>query len=186
MRVWILGALFFFAGQGAVVGCGGSEAPVTCDEESCDCRSREVCDLDCGEIMSCAPSCLDFASACNAVCLDDCDFDCRAGDRLDGVCSGDCGANCNASCGSVGSCIVEAGPNSAFTCVNTINCAADLGDGSIANCINASGTCAIRCAGECQVFCELTDNCNVECVNEERRICGSGFIVCGPECPPDM
>lgn len=186
MRSWILGVLLALVGQGAVLGCGSGESAVSCDEESCECRNREVCNLDCGEIMSCEPSCLGFDSACDAVCMDDCEFDCRGGDRIEGVCRGECGENCNASCGSVGSCIVEAGSDSEYTCVNAINCAATLGDGSIANCINVSGTCGVRCLGECQVFCDLTENCNVDCDNQDRRICDTGYIICGPECPPNM
>lgn len=184
--IWILGASLLVVGGAASLGCGSSETPVTCDEGGCECRDRNTCELDCGDIVPCAPSCLNFGDSCTVFCADDCELGCRGGDREDGLCAAECGMNCSASCGSVGRCIVRAEEDSNFLCVNAGSCGASLGDGSTAQCLQVAGTCDIRCTGTCQVLCDFVGACNVQCEEGERRLCGDDYYVCGMECPEEM
>jgi hypothetical protein len=191
LAIWILGASLALAGQAATLGCGsdggsGSLEASCAEGEVCECRDYDTCYLDCEDTVPCEPSCLNFVDLCQATCMDDCSFDCRAGDRVDGRCQGSCGVNCDALCSSVGQCVVSAGADSNFFCLNAETCAATLEDGSEARCLDIGGTCQIKCKGTCQVLCESVGACNVDCDGQERNLCGPNFWVCGMECPAEM
>lgn len=179
INIFILGALLIFSTQAASLGCGGSESAIVCDEDSCDCRDRNFCDLDCVDIEGCKPSCTAVRDACDATCTaENCEFRCKAA----GTCGGLCGDNCYTSCSSVDVCRVETGANSEFNCTNAGTCAVDLGDDSVAICTSVE-SCNVRCAGTCTVACIVVDTCSVECLEGERTNCGQGLFTCGMDCP---
>lgn len=185
--IWISGSLLLLVGQAVLGGCGSSEdgGPVskTCVEgELCECIDRASCDLQCDDLVGCAPTCRNFDTSCTAACTEDCDLRCQGGDRVDGFCEGLCGDDCDARCSAVASCSLETGANSSVICTNATNCAAELGEGSILNCLGIAETCAARCFGTCEVFCSDAGACNVNCINGDQVECGEGFFVCG-ECP---
>lgn len=184
LTIWIVGALLVVASQAGPLGCGDSGSTDSCEDGECVCRDQSTCVLDCGDVVPCAPTCLNFGSSCEAICTDDCSFDCRGGDRQEGVCRATCGVNCDTLCSSVGNCSVNTGPDSTYACLNAVNCAATIEDGSQARCIGVSGTCSIRCKGTCEVECADVGACNVDCDGQERNLCASGLYVCGMDCPP--
>ena len=162
------------------LGCGEGEAPIVCDEESCDCIDRTSCGLDCADNAGRQPTCESTQDACEAECTgEDCEFRCRSAES----CAALCGDNCLALCSTAtGVCRVETGANSDFSCINSGTCAADLGDGSVAICSSAKN-CSVRCQGTCSVACVLSEACSVECLEGERRNCGQGLWTCGMDCP---
>jgi hypothetical protein len=191
LTIWIAGAWLMIASQAALLGCGsgdqGQSLQKSCSEgEDCECRDYNTCSLDCGDTVPCSPSCLNFGEQCAVTCMDDCEVDCQGGNRVDGLCAGQCGVNCDAYCASVGRCIVNAGADSNFLCVNARACAATIDDGSTATCLQVENACQVKCKGTCQVFCDLVGACNVDCDGQERKLCGTGYYVCGMDCPPDM
>jgi hypothetical protein len=177
--IWLAGALLAVSSQVASVGCGSDSSAVTCDEGGCECSDRSVCELDCGDVVGCQPTCLGFGNQCSATCFDDCEFRCRQGND----CGGLCGDNCYTHCSSVESCSVETGANSEYRCLNATNCSAEIGDASTAFCTAISNSCSVRCIGICTVFCIDVGSCSVECVQGERTSCGQGVYTCGTECP---
>lgn len=187
VAIRVSGALLFLTSQLVLGGCGGSgdSGPLskTCVEgEACECIDRASCNLQCDDLVGCAPTCRNFGSSCTAACIEDCELRCQGGDRIDGFCDGLCGDGCDARCSAVFSCVLETGADSSVICTNTTNCAAELGEGSMATCLGVAGTCAVRCIGTCEVFCSDAGACNVDCLNGDRVQCGQGFFVCG-ECP---
>jgi hypothetical protein len=178
--IWLMGTLLAVLSPVASLGCGG-EAPITCDENGCECRNRDSCTLDCGDLVGCEPTCSNFVNFCAASCTSECVFGCRGGGEAD--CGVVCGDNCTADCRGTPNCSVDTGSTSVFACLTSENCSAELGDDSTAECANV-GTCSIRCEGLCTVACILeTTTCNVECMQHERVNCGQGIFVCGRECP---
>jgi hypothetical protein len=180
MRVpsWIVGALLFVWGQVASVGCG-SESTVTCDEGGCECRDRNSCSLDCGDVIGCRPTCTATGNTCNVECTEaDCEFRCLSAES----CAGVCGENCYVSCGTAQTCQAETGANSEYQCVNVSDCAVVLGDNSTARCLGAN-SCSARCVGTCTVFCLDASSCNVVCEQGDRTTCGQATYTCGMDCP---
>jgi hypothetical protein len=175
----IIGVLLVLSTQVGPLGCGEGEAPIVCDEVSCDCDDRNFCGLDCMDIAGCRPSCTSTGDACEAICTaEDCEFRCHSAD----TCGALCGENCIAICSAADVCTAETGANSEFSCTNTDACAAELGDDSVAICTSVEN-CSVRCLGTCTVACIFTGTCNVECVEGEKTNCGQGLFTCGTDCP---
>jgi len=176
--MWLAGALLLFASQGALLGCGADESLITCDENGCECRGRENCVLDCGDVVGCQPSCTATKDMCSAECIEDCQFRCLSA----ATCGGVCADNCFARCSSADTCVVETGADSQFQCVNVTHCGVVLGNNSDAQCIEAD-TCSARCEGTCTVFCGSADPCTIECPEGlDRETCGGGLFTCGMPC----
>ena len=179
LMMWIVGGLLVLSTQIVPVGCGDGEAPITCDAESCECRDRTNCDLDCVDIAECQPTCTAVGNECRGTCTaEDCEFRCKGAEKCEGL----CGDSCYTSCSSVDVCRAETGDNSFYQCTNAGTCAAEIGDGSDVICTNVQ-SCNVRCVGTCTVVCLVTDTCNVECLEGERTNCGQGQYTCGLECP---
>ncbi|MGB5192271.1 MAG: hypothetical protein WBN70_04765, partial [Polyangiales bacterium] len=95
LTIWIVGALLVLASQAGPLGCGDSGSTDSCEDGECVCKDQSACVLDCGDVVPCAPTCLNFGLSCEAICTDDCSFDCRGGDRQEGLCRATCGMNCD-------------------------------------------------------------------------------------------
>jgi hypothetical protein len=178
LTIWLVGALLLGSSQGALLGCGSGESPITCDEDGCECRDRQNCVLDCGDVVGCQPSCTATKDMCSAECIEDCEFRCLSAASCGGVCAD----NCLARCSSADTCVVEMGANSDFQCTNVSDCAVIMGDGSRAQCLQVN-TCSARCEGSCIVFCGSASSCSVECPEGvDRETCGGGLFTCGMPC----
>lgn len=153
-RFVVLGALLL--GAASVAGaCGGDRSCY--DADDCDCFGRRECILGCYH-DGCDLACSHTASACGAICEDDCRFLCHDTNHCSALCGNDCAYRCH----QTPSCAAECGARCAYECHDVSECAVRVGPGSTVAC-TAAALCDVTCDGPCEVSCNDVSRCNVSC-----------------------
>lgn len=164
-------ALVLLGGAWLAAACGGDRSCY--DSEDCDCFGREECILGCHH-DGCDLACSHTASACGAICEDDCQFLCHNTNHCSTLCGDDCAHRCH----EVATCAAECGDRCIYECHDVSECAVRVGKNSSIDCRSVA-LCDVTCDGACEVTCSNVSRCNVRCPpGLVRRSHGGGRWTC--------